>query len=413
VPCYSIGPSLRSLNTCDVAMTSSYIRFGNVWKRFRRGEIHDSLRDLVPAVSRQLLGRVRNGSAAALQPNEFWAVRDVSFEVEPGKALGIIGGNGAGKSTILKILTRILRPTAGTAEIRGRAGALIEVSAGFHQDLTGRENVFLQGSIMGMPMALIREKFDEIVEFSGIAEFLDTPVKRYSSGMQARLGFSIAAHLDPDVLIIDEVLSVGDFRFQDRAFGRIRELVSRGLPVVIVSHQLDRIASLCNEAIVLDRGVAVYRGDPADCIAWYLSGNRASSGDGKEEAAIQIHQLTTEGPAEVPSGADVGLTLIGTISSASAASEDVALRVRSATSGSVAFETTLARCGINLLSPGEFRVRVDLEMNLRPGVYTIEPNVINVMTHNDVGTGPLAYIQVASDPGFVGYSHLRPRMRLL
>src|SRR5512135_308027 len=198
----------------------SYIRLNGIWKRFKRGQIHDSLRDLIPALTRRLLPRQRD--PGYLEENEFWALQDLSFEVLPGQTLGIIGGNGAGKSTTLKVLTRILRPTYGTVEVQGRIGSLIEISAGFHQDLTGRENIFLQGSIMGMPQELIRRKFDQIVEFSGIAEFLDTPVKRYSSGMSARLGFSIAAHLDPEVLIIDEVLAVGDFRFQERAFARIR-----------------------------------------------------------------------------------------------------------------------------------------------------------------------------------------------
>ena len=196
-----------------------YVLIENVWKRFRRGEVHDSLRDLLPALSRRWARRpTRSGE---LSENEFWAVRDLSFEVQPGEALGIIGGNGAGKSTALKILTRILRPNHGTVEVRGRIGALIEISAGFHQDLTGRENIFLQGSIMGMPLALIRRRFDEIVEFSGIAEFLDTPVKRYSSGMQARLGFSIAVHLDPDDGAIDGPGAAGYVHtFERRASGR-------------------------------------------------------------------------------------------------------------------------------------------------------------------------------------------------
>jgi lipopolysaccharide transport system ATP-binding protein len=224
-------------------MAEPGIVFDQVWKKFKRGEMYDSLRDLIPAVTRRLLSRGQ--PADALQQREFWALRDVGFEVRPGEALGIIGANGAGKSTTLKILNRILRPTRGHVEVRGRAGALIEISAGFHQDLTGRENVFLQGAIMGMPKEEIIRKFDEIVEFAGIAEFIDTPVKRYSSGMNARLGFAIAAHLDPDVLIIDEVLSVGDLSFQNRAFGRIQDLVRSGIPVVIVSHQLDRVAALC------------------------------------------------------------------------------------------------------------------------------------------------------------------------
>ena len=193
----------------------------------------------------------------------------MSFEVNAGEALGIIGPNGAGKSTILKLLTRILKPTGGHCEVRGRVGALIEVAAGFHPDLTGRENVFLQGAIMGMKRAEIARKFDEIVEFAGVGEFIDTPVKRYSSGMNARLGFAIAAHLDPDVLLIDEVLSVGDAAFQDRCVERMRELIERGIPLVFISHNLPAVLDLCTRAIVIDHGTVRFDGSPAAAIQEY------------------------------------------------------------------------------------------------------------------------------------------------
>ena len=239
--------------------TKPSLVFEGVWKRFRRGQLHDSLRDLVPATFRRLTGR----EPKPTDDRYFWAVRDLSFEVQPGEVLGIIGGNGAGKSTTLKILNRIMQPTAGLVKVNGTIGALIEVSAGFHPDLTGRQNVFLQGAIMGMRKAEVQRKFDEIVDFSGIPEFIDTPVKRYSSGMNARLGFSIAAHLEPDILIIDEVLSVGDARFQQKAFGRIKEMASAGAPVVLVSHQLDRISELCTKAILLERGAVRTTGSRA------------------------------------------------------------------------------------------------------------------------------------------------------
>src|SRR3954470_23249118 len=222
---------------------------------------------MIPALASKLFGR---GRGEALEQREFWAVQDVSLSVRPGEALGIIGANGAGKSTILKLLTRILRPTRGRCGIRGRVGTLIEISAGFHQDLTGAENIFLQGAIMGMTRREITARFEDIVEFSELADFIDTPVKRYSSGMNARLGFAIAAHLNPDVLVVDEVLAVGDWRFQRKAFDRIGEMVNRGLPVVVVSHQLDRIASLCNDCLLLDRGRVVKRGHPEECISHYL-----------------------------------------------------------------------------------------------------------------------------------------------
>ena len=201
------------------------IEFQHVWKKFRRGEVHNSLRDMVPALASQIFRRPRRDT---VESREFWAVQDVSFSVRPGEALGIIGPNGAGKSTILKLLTRILRPTQGRCGIRGRVGTLIEIAAGFHHDLTGAENIFLQGSIMGMTRKEIAARFDDIVAFSELAEFIDTPVKRYSSGMNARLGFAIAAHMSPDVLIVDEVLAVGDWRFQRKAFDRIGEMVRGG-----------------------------------------------------------------------------------------------------------------------------------------------------------------------------------------
>ena len=244
----------------------------DVSKKFRRGERHDSFRDLLPAVAARLLGR---GVAPASR--EFWALRDVSFDVGPGEALGIIGPNGAGKSTILKLLTKILRPTHGQIAVRGRIGALIEVAAGFHPDLTGRENVYLQGAIMGMPRAEIARKFDAIVDFSGIEAFIDTPVKRYSSGMNARLGFAIAAHVDPDVLVIDEVLAVGDAGFQDQCLARMRELIGRGMPIVFVSHNLPAVLDLCTRVIVLDQGTVAFDGAPGAALRAYRSRPRAAA----------------------------------------------------------------------------------------------------------------------------------------
>jgi lipopolysaccharide transport system ATP-binding protein len=245
------------------------VTVAGVSKKFRRGERHDSLRDLVPALAARLLGRQRGNGA-----EEFWALRDVSFEVNAGEALGIIGPNGAGKSTVLKLLTKILRPTSGQIAVRGRIGALIEVAAGFHPDLSGRENVYLQGAIMGMSRAEITRKFDSIVTFSGIEAFIDTPVKRYSSGMNARLGFSIAAHLDPDVLLIDEVLAVGDAAFQDQCLTRMRELIGRGMPLVFISHNLPAVLDLCSRVIVLEGGQVVFDGTPGAAVREYRSRRR-------------------------------------------------------------------------------------------------------------------------------------------
>src|SRR5688572_32595404 len=259
-----------------------------VWKKFQRGERHDSLRDLIPNTVGRLLGRRRD--PLALRTNDFWALKNIGFEVLPGQALGIIGHNGAGKSTLLKLLTRILRPTLGRIQTRGRIGALIEIAAGFHPDLTGRENVFLQGAIMGMPAATIRRRFDEIVEFSGITTFIDTPVKRYSSGMNARLGFSIAAHLEPDVLLIDEVLAVGDMAFQAKCVERMHQFKRQGVAIVFVSHNLQAVAGLCERAVYLQRSVRAL-GPSLDVIEEYVR-----TTDKHQEAALRgaVEILSTE-----------------------------------------------------------------------------------------------------------------------
>ena len=198
-------------------MTERALGMNHVFKRFRRGEKHDSLRDLIPSLVKRAVLKDRERSLA---PQEFWVLNDISFDVKRGETLGIIGHNGAGKSTMLKHLSGLMVPTRGSIDVKGVLSALIEVGAGFHPDLTGRENVFLNGVILGMTRAEVKRKFDEIVEFAGLEEFIDTPVKRYSSGMFARLGFSVAAHLEPDILVIDEVLSVGDIAFQRKGIER-------------------------------------------------------------------------------------------------------------------------------------------------------------------------------------------------
>jgi ABC-type polysaccharide/polyol phosphate transport system ATPase subunit len=254
-------------------MTDTAIRMDAVWKKFHRGERHDSLRDLVPAVARRLLRGAP--PAGELGADDFWALRDVSFEVKRGDALGIIGHNGAGKSTLLKILTRLLRPTLGSYVTNGRIGALIEVTAGFHPDLTGRENIYLNGSIIGMKKADIARRFDAIVEFSGIGDFIDTPVKRYSSGMNARLGFSVAAHLEPEILIVDEVLSVGDYTFQGKCIRWMQNLLKSGTTVIFVSHNMDAVLSLCNSALLLEQGRVSAKGDLRKVVGeYYKSGGR-------------------------------------------------------------------------------------------------------------------------------------------
>ena len=250
-------------------MSEPAVVFDRVSKKFRRGERHDSLRDALTTLVKTPF--TRRKPVDTLDAQEFWALRDVSFEVRPGEALGIIGPNGAGKSTALKLLTRILRPTLGHCHVRGRVGALIEISAGFHPDLTGRENLYLQGAILGMTRPEVTRKLDAIIDFAGIRAFIDTPIKRYSSGMNARLGFAIAAHIEPDVLLIDEVLAVGDFIFQQKCFAKLEEFRRSGAAVVFVSHNMQAIVSLCDSALLLRPGREAFLADVGTAAALYAS----------------------------------------------------------------------------------------------------------------------------------------------
>ena len=267
------------------------VSFEHVSKKFRKGELHDSLRDLVPALVRRL---GRRGSAEDLATREFWALDDVSFEVTKGEAFGIIGRNGAGKSTILKILSGIMDPTLGRLSVEGRLSALIEIGAGFHPDLTGRENVYLNGIILGMRRREIDRKFDEIVAFSGIEEFIDTPVKRYSSGMHARLGFSVAAHLEPDVLVIDEVLSVGDALFRKKGVEKMHAIATSGATVVFVSHDLRAVSQLCDRCLLLERGKTAVLGPTGAAIQQYLSPSLDKTTLG-ERSGVSLTSLTVRG----------------------------------------------------------------------------------------------------------------------
>jgi lipopolysaccharide transport system ATP-binding protein len=216
-----------------------------------------------------------------VSPEEtFWALRDVSFDVRPGEVLGIVGRNGAGKSTLLKLLSRITEPTEGRMEIHGRLGSLLEVGTGFHPELTGRENIFLNGTILGMKRQEIARKFDEIVAFSEIEKFLDMPVKRYSSGMYVRLAFAVAAHLEPEILVVDEILAVGDVDFQKKCLGKMSEVSGAGRTILFVSHNMPAVKNLCTRAILLDKGRIVSEGDVENTIAAYLNVNSPIQEDG-------------------------------------------------------------------------------------------------------------------------------------
>ncbi len=255
-------------------MSDIAIRVENLSKQYHIGgpqaryqTLRDTLMDLAAAPVR----RLRSLDQPARADHTIWALKDVSFEVQRGEVVGIIGRNGAGKSTLLKILSRITEPTEGYAEIYGRVGSLLEVGTGFHPELTGRENIYLSGAILGMRRTEIGRKFDEIVHFAEIEEFLDTPVKRYSSGMHVRLAFAVAAHLEPEILLVDEVLAVGDVAFQRKCLGKMQDVSSQGRTVLFVSHDMAAIEGLCGSAYMLQKGRLATTGKTRDVVQAYLS----------------------------------------------------------------------------------------------------------------------------------------------
>jgi len=262
------------------------------WLRHGSGAPYRSLRDEISrwaAAPFRQLSRVFGGAGAkgegGERVEEFWALKDVSFEVQPGEVIGIIGRNGAGKSTLLKILSRITEPSEGRVEIEGRVASLLEVGTGFHPELTGRENIFLNGAILGMTRAEVRRKFDEIVEFAEVERFLDSPVKRYSSGMYVRLAFAVAAHLEPEILVVDEVLAVGDAQFQRKCLGKMKDVSSGGRTVLFVSHQMGTVRQLCSRGILLAGGQVQKVGTASEVIDAYLEVDAAGGGFFAEGAA--------------------------------------------------------------------------------------------------------------------------------
>lgn len=257
-------------------MRKSIIAVENLSKRYMIGlqaSKGDGLRHAMEQAVRAPFQRLRAGpNVKRAKHEEFWALRDVNLQIQEGEVIGLIGSNGAGKSTLLKILSRITEPTQGRVHLRGRVSSLLEVGTGFHPELTGRENIFLNGAILGMARAEIRRKFDEIVDFSGLEKFLDTPVKRYSSGMYVRLAFAVAAHLEPEILIVDEVLAVGDSEFQKKCISKMNDVSAReGRTVLIVSHQISAIQSLCTRCVLLEKGIIAIDGTTDDVIRKYTS----------------------------------------------------------------------------------------------------------------------------------------------
>ncbi|MDD5468536.1 MAG: ABC transporter ATP-binding protein [Anaerolineales bacterium] len=261
-------------------MSDIAIRVENLGKTYRIGaqmQYYRTLRDSISDVVMWPLRVLRYGMST--KTDTIWALKGVSFEVKQGEVLGVIGRNGAGKSTLLKVLSRVTEPSEGYAEIHGRVGSLLEVGTGFHPELTGRENIFLNGAILGMRNTEIRKKFDEIVDFSGVEKFIDTPVKRYSSGMYLRLAFAVAAHMEPEILVVDEVLAVGDAEFQRKCLGKMSDVAREGRTVLFVSHNMSAILRLTEETIVLEKGHLAYRAPSSEAVDHYLSSGYAQTSE--------------------------------------------------------------------------------------------------------------------------------------
>ena len=383
----------------------------SVSKRFKKGELHDSLRDLIPALTRRLLGR-----APKEDRREFWALKDVSFEIPRGQAVGIVGDNGAGKSTILKILSGIMKPTSGEMAVHGRLSALIEVGAGFHPDLTGRENVYLNGAILGMNRAEVRRKFDEIVEFSGLAEFIDTPVKRYSSGMFARLGFAVAAHVDPDVLIVDEVLSVGDYLFQRKCMERMAVVLKGGATVIFVSHNLRAVTDLCSRALLLSHGHLLADGPSTEVLQKYMQAGMDASTNGDRPVYLSRFALKDRSGDQVrfESGAPARIEVE---ISARQRVERLSLVLMIYDDNQYQlFSASTERMGAPpfTLDPGQkISYAFDLQLHLAPGTYRVAAALYRYDVQREYGTFQGTSFFVHSKDDIRGAVNLYPKLTTL
>lgn len=394
-------------------MTDIALEGIKVSKKFQKGEIYDSLRDLIPALASQIFKREK---ANGLGQREFWALEDVSFQVNRGDSLGIIGHNGAGKSTLLKILCGIMKPNKGRIKVNGKLSALIEVGAGFHPDLSGRENIFLNGLILGMSRQEIKQKFDEIVHFSGLEDFIDTPVKRYSSGMYARLGFSVAAHVNPDILLVDEVLSVGDWTFQRKCAEKMEQLIRSGATIVFISHNLRAVTSLCNKCILLEHGKVVRTGSAEEVVKYYLDGASQTS-DVTQKSQIFISKMIVlkDGNEELRFKAGEKVRVQINVGS-EIECHNLALHIYLVDNNYYeVFEvsTELLNAGGFSIKEGEEKeFNVELSLHLATGVYYLGAVIVN---RHDVWKKydrkfPAATLYIEADDAVRGAVNLYPRM---
>lgn len=394
-------------------MAGSALQVQHVSKRYLLGEGADATLRL-----RELLTRRpgRRGAAHG-ESREFWALRDVSFDVDRGEAVGIIGHNGAGKSTMLKILARITDPTEGRVRLRGRVGALLEVGTAFHEELTGRENVWINGTLLGMSRRDIAARFDDIVAFAGVERFLDTPLKRYSSGMYMRLAFSVAAHLEPEIVIVDEVLAVGDAEFQRRCLAKMRELIADGRTVVFVSHDASAVAQLCPRVVWLDHGAVRDDGPTGTVLSAYLNAPMVRSGGvaGALEASAAAEVVSIElvdaagAPLDVVSRGDELRVRLRLVNRVAAVDREVAVIVTNADGVRVLDESVIDDPVLrgSLDEPGTYDLELRLAPVLPPGVHTLRLWVGDV--DRDVFEGDVLHFTVVPRVGDRDFTNPRAR----
>jgi ABC-type polysaccharide/polyol phosphate transport system ATPase subunit len=377
-------------------MQTGDIEVEAVWKTFRIFQNRNT------TLKQALIRRKRE------QFDEFWALRDVSFSVPSGTTFGLIGANGAGKSTMLKVLARILVPDKGAVKVNGRVSALLELGAGFHPELTGRENVFLNGSILGMSAASLRIKFDEIVQFAGLESFIDQPVKTYSSGMYARLGFSVAVAVEPDILLVDEVLAVGDEQFQRRCAEKMDELRSGGRTVVLVSHGLSQIQQMCDQAVWLDHGLVLKVGATEDVVAAYLASvttayrldDRGRQRTGTGEIQLEVDVLSS---GDEPTATGCPLTMRFHWQTAQPMRNvGFGFTLRAADGHEVAGSANIFDRAFTDLGPGSGSVDYEISrLHLLPGSYHLAAAIMDRSTGHIYDHSPnIAQFDVASSPGY-------------
>lgn len=402
------------------------IRVDGLWKEYILGGAerrNTTFREMVTDAATAPFRKLRRLGGAAAEEERFWALRDVSFEIPRGEVVGIIGRNGAGKSTLLKILSKITAPTRGRVELRGRVASLLEVGTGFHPELTGRENIFLNGAILGMSRREIQGKFDEIVAFAEIEKFLDTPVKRYSSGMYVRLAFSVAAHLESEILLVDEVLAVGDADFQKRCLGKMDSLADGGRTVIFVSHQLQSVARLCDRAILVEHGAKRAEGKSADMISLYRGSSTANAihralrckpGIAAQFSEIKIANVDMEVSRQLALSLDEPLLVQVKLKVEEAIGEATVSLALMAPDGTVVLATNSANQGLvlNFTGRGEHSILIQLpgqrllnnDLVCRVALWTKRQGVIDEYETEPLGFIPRVPLSFPVKPsGFVNH----------